>query len=189
MQVESHPSLYFLSVFYGHKQSAFKEGWIIDFNNLFNCSLTGVHKGFHIAIPLRIYFTRQELKTRTCSIPRYKAHGSRGYVEQKQKPWEEGACHLGSKKISHKNREISILTIKKRQSEVNNSSTSHREFQRRKYKTENKGPRNKNQNKTQKQYEQDCQSHTYSGTIYSSMYDSDFSITTFPLTWSAPYSG
>jgi hypothetical protein len=44
-----------------------------------------VQKGFHITIPLRIYFTRQELKTRTCSIPRYKAHGSRGYVEQKQK--------------------------------------------------------------------------------------------------------
>jgi hypothetical protein len=32
--------------------------------------------------------------------------------------------------------------IKKRQSEVNTSSTSHREFQRRKDKTENKGPRN-----------------------------------------------
>jgi hypothetical protein len=33
--------------------------------------------------------------------------------------------------------------IKKRQSEVNVSSASHREFQRRKDKTENKGPRNK----------------------------------------------
>jgi hypothetical protein len=32
--------------------------------------------------------------------------------------------------ISHKNQEISILTIKKRQSKVNTSSTSHREFQR-----------------------------------------------------------
>jgi hypothetical protein len=31
--------------------------------------------------------------------------------------------------ISHKNREISILMIKKRQSEVNTSSTSHIEFQ------------------------------------------------------------
>jgi hypothetical protein len=47
-------------------------------------------------------------------------------------------------KISHRNEEISILMIKKRQSEVNTSSTSHREFQRRKDKTENKGPRNKN---------------------------------------------
>jgi hypothetical protein len=45
--------------------------------------------------------------------------------------------------ISHKNHEISILTIKKRQSEFNTSSTSHREFRRRKDKTENKGPRNK----------------------------------------------
>jgi hypothetical protein len=47
--------------------------------------------------------------------------------------------------ISHKDREISILMIKKRQSEVNISSTSHREFQRRKDKTGYKGPRNKNQ--------------------------------------------
>jgi hypothetical protein len=46
--------------------------------------------------------------------------------------------------ISHKNQEISILTIKKRQSKVNTSLTSHREFQR-KEKTENKGPRNKKQ--------------------------------------------
>jgi hypothetical protein len=35
--------------------------------------------------------------------------------------------------------------IKKRHSEVNTSSTSHREFQRRKDKTGYKGPRNKNQ--------------------------------------------
>jgi hypothetical protein len=45
--------------------------------------------------------------------------------------------------ISHKNQEISILVIKKMQSKVNTSSTSHREFQRRKDKTENQGPRNK----------------------------------------------
>jgi hypothetical protein len=37
-----------------------------------------------------------------------------------------------------KYQEISILPIKKRQSEVNTSSTSHREFQRRKDKTENR---------------------------------------------------
>jgi hypothetical protein len=34
--------------------------------------------------------------------------------------------------------------IKKRQSKVNTSSTSHREFKRRKDKTENKVPRKKN---------------------------------------------
>jgi hypothetical protein len=46
---------------------------------------------------------------------------------------------VGTCKISLiKNQEISILTIKKRQSEVNTSSTSHREFQRRKGKTENR---------------------------------------------------
>ncbi len=43
--------------------------------------------------------------------------------------------------------------IKKRRSEVN-TSTGHRQFQRRKEKTENKGPRNKK--KTLKQYEQQC---------------------------------
>jgi hypothetical protein len=46
--------------------------------------------------------------------------------------------------ISHKNQEISILTIKKNQSKLNTSSTSHRRFQRRKDKTESEGPRNKN---------------------------------------------
>ncbi len=90
--------------------------------------------------------------------------------------------------ISPKNWEIFILTIKKMQSKVNTSLTSQKEFQTRKYKTENKGPRNKKE-KTQKQYEQQCQFHTCSGTINSSMYDSDFSITTFQLTSSAPYSG
>ncbi len=34
---------------------------------------------------------------------------------------------------------------------------------------------------TKKQYEQQCQSHTCSGTIHSSMYDCDYSIITFPL--------
>jgi hypothetical protein len=37
--------------------------------------------------------------------------------------------------------------IKKQPSKVNTSSTSHREFQRRKDKTENKGARNKKQKK------------------------------------------
>jgi hypothetical protein len=89
-------------------------------------------------------------------------------------------CYNKAINISHRNQEISILMIKRRQSKVNTSSSSHRESQRRKEKTENKGPRNKKQNKTRKQYEQQYQSHTCSGTINSSMYDSDFSITTFP---------
>jgi len=63
-------------------------------------------------------------------------------------------------------------------------------------KTENKGPRNPIKikikkiikKKPRKQYEQQCQSHTCSGTIDSGMHDHDFSITTFPLTSSAPYS-
>jgi hypothetical protein len=42
------------------------------------------------------------------------------------------------KNISHKNWEISILTIKKRQSKVNTSSASHREFQREKAKQRTK---------------------------------------------------
>jgi hypothetical protein len=85
------------------------------------------------------------------------------------------------------NQEIAILMIKRRQSKVNTSSISHRESQR-KDKTENKGPRNKEQNKTRNQYEQQYQPHTSSGAINSSMYERDFSITTFPLTSSAPYS-
>jgi alpha-galactosidase/6-phospho-beta-glucosidase family protein len=55
--------------------------------------------------------------------------------------------------ISQKNWEIFILMIKKRQSEVNTSSTSHREFQRRK---DNREWRTKKQKmyETWKQYEQ-----------------------------------
>jgi hypothetical protein len=51
-------------------------------------------------------------------------------------------CNNKAINISHTNQEISILMIKRRQSKVNTSSTSHREFQRRKDKTESKGPRN-----------------------------------------------
>jgi hypothetical protein len=40
--------------------------------------------------------------------------------------------------------------IKKDQSKINTSSTSHREFQRRKEKTENKGPRNQIQKRLKK---------------------------------------
>jgi hypothetical protein len=54
------------------------------------------------------------------------------------------------KNISHENQEISILMIGKNQSKGNTSSTSHRELQRRKDKTENKGPRNKNQKRSKK---------------------------------------
>ncbi len=95
-------------------------------------------------------------------------------------------CNNKAINISHTNQEISILMVKRRRSKVNTSSTSHRESQR-KVKTENKGPRNKKQNKTRKQYEEQYQPHTCSGPINSSMYESDFSITTFPLTSSAPY--
>ncbi len=42
---------------------------------------------------------------------------------------------------------------------------------------------------TWKQYEQQCQSHTCPGTINSSIYHTEFSITTFPLALSATYSG
>jgi hypothetical protein len=42
--------------------------------------------------------------------------------------------------ISHRNQEISILMIMKRQNKVNSSSLSHRNFQSRIDKTENKGP-------------------------------------------------
>jgi hypothetical protein len=38
-------------------------------------------------------------------------------------------------------------------------------------------------------YEQKCESHTCSGTINSSMYESDLTTTTLPRTSSAPYSG
>jgi len=42
------------------------------------------------------------------------------------------------KHIFHKNREISILTMKKKHSNVNTSSRSHRKFQTRKDKTNQK---------------------------------------------------
>jgi hypothetical protein len=96
-------------------------------------------------------------------------------------------CNNKAINISHTNQEISILMIKRSQSKVKTSSTSHKESQR-KDKTESKGPRNKQQNKTRKQYEQQYQPHTCSAPINSSMYESNFSITTFPLTSSAPYS-
>jgi hypothetical protein len=72
---------------------------------------------------------------------------------------------------------MSILTIKKNQSKVNTSSISHREFQRRKDKsreqrTKKQKPKKiEKQSKTLKQYEQQCNTHTCSGTINSSMYD------------------
>jgi hypothetical protein len=45
--------------------------------------------------------------------------------------------------ISHKNQEISILMIKRRQSKVNTSSTSHREFQRKKQRIKDQETKNK----------------------------------------------
>jgi hypothetical protein len=52
-------------------------------------------------------------------------------------------CYNEAMNISHVNQEISILMIKRRQSKVNTSSSSQRESQRRKEKTENEGARNK----------------------------------------------
>jgi hypothetical protein len=64
-------------------------------------------------------------------------------MKQKVKSTASNQHGVDRYNISHKNQEISNLTIKKNQSKVN-SSTGHREFQRRKDKTENIGPRNKN---------------------------------------------
>jgi hypothetical protein len=82
--------------------------------------------------------------------------GWRGLMLPKDKPQSAQLVTTGCrtsvtvirKNVSHKNRKISILMIKKNQSKVNTSSTSHREFQRRKVKTENKGRRNRNQKRT-----------------------------------------
>jgi len=82
--------------------------------------------------------------------------------------------------IFHKNREISILTIKKKTARL----TLPQEATER-----TKQGETKNKTKNTQWYEQKCQSHTCSGTINSSMYDSDLTITTSPLTSSAPYSG
>jgi hypothetical protein len=78
---------------------------------------------------------------------------------------------------------ISFIRIEKspfsrwrRNSKANTSSGSHRKNQTRGDKKQNKKQKNTHQ------YEQKCQSHTCSGTINSSMYDSDLTITTSPLT-------
>ncbi len=84
---------------------------------------------------------------------------------------------------------ISFMRIEKsrfsqwrRNSKVNTSSGSHR-------KNQTRGDKKQTKNENAYRYEQKCQSHTCSGTINSSMYDSDWTITTSPLTSSAPYSG
>jgi len=82
--------------------------------------------------------------------------------------------------IFHKNREISVLTIKKKTARL----TLPQEATER-----TKQGETKNKTKNTQRYERKCQSHTCSGTINSSMYDSDLTITTSPLTSSAPYSG
>jgi hypothetical protein len=81
--------------------------------------------------------------------------------------------------------EISFVRIKKspfsqwrRNNKVNTSSKTHK-------KNQTRGDKKTNTH----QYEQKCQSHTCSGTINNSMYDSDLTITTSPLTSSAPYNG
>jgi hypothetical protein len=74
--------------------------------------------------------------------------------------------------IFHKNREISILTIKKKTARL----TLPQEATERTKQGETKN-KTKNEKHTPR-YEQKCQSHTCSETINSSMYDSDLTITT-----------
>jgi hypothetical protein len=83
--------------------------------------------------------------------------------------------------IFHKNREIPILMMKKTARLTLPQEATERTKQG---KTENK-----RKTKNTHWYEQKCQSHTCSGTINSSIYDSDLTTTTSPLTSSAPYSG
>jgi hypothetical protein len=78
--------------------------------------------------------------------------------------------------------------MKKKYSKVKTSSRNHRKFQTRKEKTNKNKNKEKTRNKKQL-YEQYCQSHTCSGTINSSICDSDLTTTTSPLTSSAPYGG
>jgi hypothetical protein len=87
------------------------------------------------------------------------------------------------KRMSFMRIEKSPFSRRRRNSKPNTSSGSHRKNQTRGDKTQNKKQKN-----TQR-YEQKCQFHTCSRTINSSMYDSDLTITTSPLTSSAPYSG
>jgi len=67
--------------------------------------------------------------------------------------------------IFHKNREISFLTIKKK--------TAARLTLPQEATERTKQGETKNKTKNAQWYEQKCQSHTCSGTINSSMYDSD----------------
>jgi len=81
---------------------------------------------------------------------------------------------------------ISFIRIEKspfswwrRNSKANTSSGSHK-------RTKRGETKNKRKTKNTHRYEQKCQSHTCSGTINSSMYGSDLTITTSLLTSSAP---
>jgi hypothetical protein len=84
------------------------------------------------------------------------------------------ARHIAAKRknIFHKNREISIITIKEKTARL----TLHQEATERTKQGETKN-KTKNEKHTPR-YEQKCQSHTCSRTINSSMYDSDLTITT-----------
>jgi hypothetical protein len=91
--------------------------------------------------------------------------------------------------VSYENRENSILLIKESQNKVKTSpSKKHlaKDWKNWKERTtlqpQNKNEKTKN---TDLQYEQQWQSLTCSGNINNSMNDSDFSITTSPLTSSA----
>jgi hypothetical protein len=67
------------------------------------------------------------------------------YIHNLQ-PWYVWSTSV--KNISYKIEKSPFSQLRKNQSKVNTSSTSHREFHRRKDKTGNKGPRNKNQLRT-----------------------------------------
>jgi hypothetical protein len=85
--------------------------------------------------------------------------------------------------IFHKNREISILTMKEKTARLTLPQSAAIE----RTKLEKTEQTNKTENTHP--YEQKCESHTCSGTINSSMYESDLTTRTLPQTSSAPYSG
>jgi hypothetical protein len=80
--------------------------------------------------------------------------------------WEISTPIQKWKNIFHKSREISILTIKKKTARLTLLQEATERTKQGETKNEKHTPR----------YEQKCQSHTCSGTINSSMYDSDLTI-------------
>ncbi len=92
--------------------------------------------------------------------------------------WLVTQTSMNGENISFIRIEKSLFSRWRRNSKADTSSGSHRKNQ----------TRGDKKQKNTHRYEQKCQD-TCSGTINSSMYDSDLTITTSPLTSSAPYSG